>query len=154
MLVGLSLASKPELNPSFKSPHPFKLGIPNTEGSSHQGSLWGAKAFLSHFLWTWCREMLNILCGSSKKPLVHPGLLVLSKPWQIPLDFHPILQQEPGFVGAGSEMDQGRLRGRSSSGSTPRLLLEQWLWLFGLQNLSPAKPNANNLCSCGRVSHL
>lgn len=48
LLVGLALASKPELKPSFKSPHPLKLGIPNTEGSSHQESLWSAKAFLNH----------------------------------------------------------------------------------------------------------
>lgn len=55
--------------------------------------------------------MLNILCGSSKKPLVHPGLLMLSKLWQIPLDLHPILQQEPGFVGAGSEMASVKVQG-------------------------------------------
>lgn len=43
VLVELSVASKPELNPSFQPPHPFKLGIPNTEDN-----LWGAGAFLSH----------------------------------------------------------------------------------------------------------
>lgn len=55
--------------------------------------------------------MLNILSGSSKKPLMHPGLLVLSKLWQFPLDLHPILKQEPGFVGARSEMASGKALG-------------------------------------------
>lgn len=82
---------------------------------------------------------------------MHPGAV---RTGTKPMDLHPMLRQQPGLAGAGSEMHQGRLRDGSCSGCFPQLLLEQCLWLVGLQNLSLVKPDANNLCSWARLSDL
>lgn len=64
---------------------------------------------------------------------------------------------------AGAWICRGRVRDGIREGSAgvgaalaapPSCCWSSGLWLVGLQNLSAVKPNANNLCSWGRVSDL
>lgn len=108
-LVGLSLASKPESNPPFKSPHPFKLGDSKHRGfvlCDEPGKSLGCQSISeSSFLWMWCRGILSILCGSSKRPLVHP------KAVGNPSGFASHPQAGAWILGTGSGMTSGNVQG-------------------------------------------